>query len=426
MANEVKSESFIPIPILDLPCRPQKLHDLGLNYDKYALTLAGLLQKADPLRMTIGIFGGYGSGKTTLMRAMENELKPEDSGIIPVWFNAWRYEHEDSLLLPFFAAIYRELSAHADDPTFTEKIKAAGKGIIRGTTLNIGGWNLNAEKALETEGQTLDKYSALLFKDYTDRYNCLESLTEEKEAPRIVVFIDDLDRCLPDKAFALIEILKSFMDIKGFGFVIGLDPRAIKQYVRNKYKDEFVDTEEYLQKMIQVPFYIPALTIEDTRYELDKALKQLDTKWSQSISLLLTTEGGLGDLKTSFPTNLRQIKRILNMHQSLMAMQLDGIETEPLLALLILQVRWPLAYWALHKLREDFRNARHSLHENRWGLPQNVKDILSSSACSDFIDNQLYLALRKDFSTANQYLQIMGKPQALESLMSFAEKESAV
>ena len=68
----------------------------------------------------------------------------------------------------------------------------------------------------------------------------------------IVVFIDDLDRCWAEKAFELIESLKSIMDLTGYVFVLGMDPRVIGQYLKNKYGPDFtnsygISVEEYLE-----------------------------------------------------------------------------------------------------------------------------------------------------------------------------------
>jgi len=73
-----------------------------------------------------------------------------------------------------------------------------------------------------------------------------------KEPRRLVVFVDDLDRCLPEKAIQVLEALKLFLDVKGCIFVLGLDPEAIESAVRTRYQEE-IKPREYLEKIIQVP-----------------------------------------------------------------------------------------------------------------------------------------------------------------------------
>src|SRR5215213_8545114 len=78
--------------LLDLPSSSP-----ALGFADNADALAEIIQKSAP-QFAIGIFGGWGSGKTTLMQAIEARL--DDNLTIPVWFTAWRYEKEEHLIVP--------------------------------------------------------------------------------------------------------------------------------------------------------------------------------------------------------------------------------------------------------------------------------------------------------------------------------------
>jgi predicted KAP-like P-loop ATPase len=71
----------------------------GLKFEDYSSALRDIIKLSNP-QFTIGIFGGWGSGKTTLMHAIENKLNEDSNEIISVWFNAWRYEKEEHLIIP--------------------------------------------------------------------------------------------------------------------------------------------------------------------------------------------------------------------------------------------------------------------------------------------------------------------------------------
>ncbi len=73
-----------------------------------------------------------------------------------------------------------------------------------------------------------------------------------------MVFVDDLDRCLPEKAIQVLEALKLFLDVEGCIFVLGLDPEAIAAAVQQRYRGE-VKANEYLEKIIQLPFNLPLI-----------------------------------------------------------------------------------------------------------------------------------------------------------------------
>ena len=86
----------------------------GFGYDKYANTIIGMITDAKfPSPFTFGIFGEWGSGKTSLMRMIEETLQNNHSEkLVPVWFNPWRYEKEKHLIVPFLKTIQYSLLKH--------------------------------------------------------------------------------------------------------------------------------------------------------------------------------------------------------------------------------------------------------------------------------------------------------------------------
>jgi predicted KAP-like P-loop ATPase len=84
--------------LLDLP--PTKVEP-ALGFTEYANALKGIIEGSAP-RFAVGIFGSWGSGKTTLMRAIEAQLDQKQT--ICVQFSAWRYEKEPHLIVRFSSA----------------------------------------------------------------------------------------------------------------------------------------------------------------------------------------------------------------------------------------------------------------------------------------------------------------------------------
>ena len=94
---------------------------------------------------------------------------------------------------------------------------------------------------------------------------------------KVVIFIDDLDRCLPEKALEIIESIKTFMDIEGCIFVIGIDKDVISYIIRQKYKENIekqegesdrsekiqINGQNYLEKIIQLSFQLPPIKHDD-------------------------------------------------------------------------------------------------------------------------------------------------------------------
>jgi predicted KAP-like P-loop ATPase len=98
--SDSKTSSTIKI-ITDEPT----LED-ALDFDSYSQQLADIIVNSTP-RFTIGVFGGWGTGKTTLMKMIEKKLKDNNrNDILLVWFDAWKYEKEKYLaIVPFIRTI---------------------------------------------------------------------------------------------------------------------------------------------------------------------------------------------------------------------------------------------------------------------------------------------------------------------------------
>ncbi|MHC4478176.1 MAG: KAP family P-loop NTPase fold protein [Planctomycetota bacterium] len=416
------------IPILDIPSEKP-----GMDFEEQAEVLAYLLANAEQGQLTVGIFGGYGSGKTTLMDAVKRKLEEfKKPALLTVEFNAWRHDHEKHLFLPLLAAINRH--DQISKTTLGDRIKAAGRAFIRGLSLEadlgFAKIGLAADKAAEAEEKFLQTRIDQVIDGYTDVYYELGQVALGKDGRlerRIAVFIDDLDRCVPDRAFALLEVLKSFMDIKGFMFVLGLDPRAVETYVLDKYGSDFcVTAEEYLRKIVQIPVHLPRPTQRDVFQEISKL-----AAWAKNMA------EELEDLQSFFPGNVRQAKRVLNMYQAIMAtndrvnskkVEDEKIILKPrvLVALLLIEVRWPLAYWALYSFTESFDDIFNYCYNNAKDVQASVPSVIrgNAKAVTELKDEEfaeLYESLLGhldgDVQKARPYLERMGWPIDIESKM---------
>ena len=88
-------------------------------------------------------------------------------------------------------------------------------------------------------------------------------LLEKADIKRLVVFIDDLDRCLPENIIETLEAIKLFLFVPGTAFVIGADERLVQYAVRQRFPElpgpEAEVGRDYLEKLIQIPIRLPAL-----------------------------------------------------------------------------------------------------------------------------------------------------------------------
>ena len=284
-------------------------HD-RLNFGPYAKTLADII--ADPSTdtpLTIGVFGDWGRGKTSLMRMVQRGLEEQGKPSFPirtVWFNAWLYSHQESLWRALISCVLGGVSgfntlsddARAALPHLEARLYPAGtpaSGFLTmpaGVLAELQGASLPPLMGLELlrrlaqrEGRA--KEAARLQELYADveesealtrreRIAALDVFRREFEDisrecivdhGRLVVFVEDLDRCLPDKAVEVLEAIKLFLDVPGCVFVLGVAREVIEEGIRVRYKDyeTKLDGAEYLEKIIQIPFALPPIAPESAR-----------------------------------------------------------------------------------------------------------------------------------------------------------------
>ncbi len=256
-----------------------------LDRNGYATALAQAAVHT-PQTITIGVYGDWGSGKTSAMRLMQRIID-EEGQALTVWFNAWQYERVDHIIVPLLSTIVHDIeyakkkrrgpykkTAEAVKKKLTALVEPL-RAVARATTLEFGvpgllKVSIDSGKAISEEEKLAEgraKDTAPPGGRYFDAFRTLRDLSGQRDVPRIVIFIDDLDRCTAAKAFELLENIKLVLDLPNFSYVIGLAEGIIESFVRAKFKDESLDNREmrerFLHKFIQVPMQLPHPVLSD-------------------------------------------------------------------------------------------------------------------------------------------------------------------
>lgn len=252
---------------------------------------------------TIGLYGDWGSGKSSLMKLAQKKIEERNPKsrkgkdkvkTLCIEFNGWLFEGYEDTKTSLCGAI---LDALADEKLFSKEVtdyakelirkidfnRILGKGIKYGLDLFLtGGLGaltdfsirnlLSIAKANAGEAQTKDiegilnkfKKSDKTCKEIKNFRNEFKELLDKSQVENLVVFIDELDRCLPDTVLEVFEAMRLFLFVDGMSFVIGADERLIQYSIKSKYKEvpgNNMDIgKEYLEKVIQYPLCIPQLT----------------------------------------------------------------------------------------------------------------------------------------------------------------------
>ncbi|MGY1618947.1 P-loop NTPase fold protein [Geodermatophilus sp. SYSU D00691] len=344
-----------------------------LGYDRIAEALAAIVQNSEP-RFAVGIFGSWGSGKSTLMESLAARIDRDRAVVVP--FNAWQYEREPHIVLPLLDTIRACLTAWADAhpqergpaENIARRIGRVVRALARGLSVQVGvpgamTIGVDADRVLETlKAGTADEPASpqsVYYAAFSELQAAFE-LVEASQFTRIVVFVDDLDRCLPASALSVIESMKLFFDLPGFVFVVGMDPRVIERAVRVKFQEEFPTDggdeaaavrkperdyakqleRDYVKKIIQVQCSLPEMAPAQLGELLDWVIYNVQLSEEQKRDL---EEGGrvrryLVHVAAEGRVNPRQVKRFVNAY-TLQRMVQDDLDPEALLALQVLEFR---------------------------------------------------------------------------------------
>lgn len=272
--------SIIPLNLIE----DEPVYNDGLGLLPHAKVIAGTaIGTKGPFN--IGIYGNWGQGKSSVLKIVKNLLDVENGSndVTTVWFNAWQYEKEEHPIIPLIACI---VGAIDDKISNENKVSGAIKKNLSklGRILRAAAYGFSAKAKVTLPGypeleagfvakEMIDRYEklkltndplldkSLYFKAF-DRLSELNKDTIDSELPKIVVLVDDLDRCLPSQAFKLLEGIKLALNQPGFVFILAVDRRILEGYLTKKYIDEGVEKFEecgnqYLDKIIQLPLFIP-------------------------------------------------------------------------------------------------------------------------------------------------------------------------
>lgn len=291
--------------------------------------------------LTVGLYGAWGSGKTRMIEGLKDDIK--NQGNLVLIFDAWKYRHERNLVLPLICALEREYLLK------TGRIKESAKKVVTSAAIIMANQFLKNKIGIDI-GEvkaTLETYDDGYkhYKKYDDNVSKIEEeykkfvkiIMEGKE--KLIIFIDNLDRCLPDIVVNLLEDISSFLSIPNVPciYVLAMDKENVIKAITHKYPD--FDGVHYLEKIVQVAFCMPKLTEKgELKWFEHFIIRYCQAKMSKDTCIfghtndLVLTE--LDKLKELFSpggllNNPRRIQRFVNKCLVLEAMDIVKSSSSP-------------------------------------------------------------------------------------------------
>ncbi len=243
---------------------PASVDLLGLRAVATAVADVVCVNGDEPI--TVGLHGPWGSGKSSLLEQVRRELATREN-VLVVDLNPWEFDDQDDVRGTIIGSVLDSLIDSVDESkkdrlvgllkriSWTRATKAVARGAI---TMS---WDFKELAEAFTPRPKDGNPSTLagFRKEFGE-------VLEEVAFDRVVVLIDDLDRCLPAAVLSTLEAVKLFLAVPKMAFIVAADQEMVRDSIaaglgETRRSSRFA--RDYLDKIVQVPVGVPQPTQED-------------------------------------------------------------------------------------------------------------------------------------------------------------------
>lgn len=412
-----------------------------LGFNVHASLLKSVVTNEKNLPITIGLYGDWGSGKSSVLEILKEQLKDDEETVV-VYFDGWTFESFDDAKIALIQGIVDELEKNKkflskvgdglsdlkddfvklkDSINWMRLLKATAKMVVPTiAAFSTGGAsiiptialalkdNQNSLNSIIEEGRLEEFLKQNVVKEEEEKKYAavrefrsdFENLIQKSKQGKVVILIDDLDRCLPRHIIDSLEAIKLFLNVPKTAFVIAADEFIVSNAIKSEYKsliDASNDGEgnredlgkSYMEKFIQLPYHLPTLSRKEVETYVtllfcqefldDESFEKVQSDFSKFITENKFEKYGWDNIRkiidptkyielnatigfvshfsaiigTALRWNPRLIKRFLNAYEiRLNLLKVSGLDTQPnkfaLLKLMLLEQQYINLFKMLH------------------------------------------------------------------------------
>lgn len=277
-----------------------------LGFSIHASLLRSIVTDPEMLPVTVGLFGDWGGGKSSTLRLLQRDLDQDDDFAV-IYFNSWVFEGYEDAKSAILATLLNELQNHRnlrniigdEAKSLLKRVNwmrllqwgtAAGAAWLTANPLPLlvaggltaGTRSAQAEGGTDGSPATTGPDLPAFLKTPQESVETIRSfragfqeLIDKTGLKALVILIDDLDRCSPERLIQNLEAIKLFLNVDRTAFVVATDRRIVENAIRIRYSDLFTGeagavvgdalVTDYLEKLIQVPYTLPKLAPHEVR-----------------------------------------------------------------------------------------------------------------------------------------------------------------
>lgn len=353
---------------------------------------------ADNSSLTIGLYGKWGSGKTSIINMITENLESKEN-IIIVQFEPWIFSDTQQLISNFFKAFAKAVK-HKD---YADEAKKIGEeletyatffqpiSLIPEATVSV--LSLVSSKVFGSIGRAIKKWGELKNKSLSDTKLSIEKHLQ-KLNKKILIIVDDIDRLNNTEIRQIFQMIKVLGNFPNTIYLSSMDKDVVVNALSEVQKG---DGSEYLEKIINVPFIVPSISNEEVHkflfMKLDEIIKNED---DESFD-----KNYWGNVYNSgykhFFKNIRDIVRYINVLRFNYGVLKNKVNLVDLMASTALQVFEPKIFESIKANKDLFVG---SIPENRYGgdsIKEKIKSFIEESYKNlQVLSKEAYLDLLKE------------------------------